>query len=318
MDPGTGKVFIKKILSVYDLNIYYNLYQNPVLGVPCIINYEETDGYLTVIEEYVSGTGLNVLIDRKLLTCEMVQNIAEGLCMILKEMHSRIPAVIHRDIKPSNIIVDDAGAVSLIDFNAAKFYTGQKGRDTILIGTEGYAAPEQYGFGASDIRTDIYGFGMVLREMVQSLEETTMVWDGIITRATAIDAKERYPDDDALMSDLIMARHPMRKFLPPGFRTGKPLKMAAAIAGYAAILFLTTVLKVEGESPIRTGITRAYVCLVALSIVLISFNYLEVCRFMPLCASRKKYIRIIGTLLMNLFAVFVLSVLLVIGISITH
>lgn len=71
------------------------------------------------------------------------------LCNILNALHSMTPPIIHRDIKPSNIIITSYNYAMLLDFNAAKQFSGQNESDTVLIGTPGYAAPEQYGFGSS-------------------------------------------------------------------------------------------------------------------------------------------------------------------------
>lgn len=91
------------------------------------------------------------------------------LCNILEALHSMTPPIIHRDIKPSNIIITSYNYAMLLDFNAAKQFSGQNESDTVLIGTPGYAAPEQYGFGSSSPKTDIYSLGIVLREMLGSI-----------------------------------------------------------------------------------------------------------------------------------------------------
>ena len=57
----------------------------------------------------------------------------------------------------------------LLDFNAAKFFSTSTTEDTVLLGTKGYAAPEQYGFGASTPKTDIYAVGILLNELTSSL-----------------------------------------------------------------------------------------------------------------------------------------------------
>lgn len=81
-------------------------------------------------------------------------------------MHSYYLPIIHRDIKPSNVIVTNDGIVKLLDMNAAKYYKGNAEEDTHLIGTVGYAAPEQYGFGESSVQTDIYALGVLLNYLI--------------------------------------------------------------------------------------------------------------------------------------------------------
>lgn len=67
--------------------------------------------------------------------------------------------IIHRDIKPENVMINDNGVVKLIDFNAAKLYKSYQVNDTVMIGTTGFAAPEQFGIAQSDERTDIFSLG---------------------------------------------------------------------------------------------------------------------------------------------------------------
>lgn len=96
--------------------------------------------------------------------CTDSQCIAMGraLCRLLDTIHRLDPPVIHRDIKPENIVVDDQGRPQLIDFGIARQYRTGAHRDTRAMGTEGTAAPEQYGAAQTDPRTDIYALGMTL------------------------------------------------------------------------------------------------------------------------------------------------------------
>ena len=129
--------------------VYAELYRNPIAGTPRIINYYEETGQLTVIEEYISGTSLQDKIRHADISPnEMLQYMLD-LCTILEQLHLHNPAIIHRDVKPSNVIITSYNRAVLLDFNAAKYHTAAKDSDTILLGTQGYAAPEQYGFGQS-------------------------------------------------------------------------------------------------------------------------------------------------------------------------
>lgn len=93
--------------------------------------------------------------------------IIDQLCDVLEYLHRQQPPVIFRDLKPSNIMVTPQGQVKLIDFGTARFFKPEQTRDTVNLGTPGYAAPEQYGgIGQSDARADIYSLGVVLHEML--------------------------------------------------------------------------------------------------------------------------------------------------------
>lgn len=167
----TGRIYVKKLLGVYNLSVYEQLKENPIAGVPRIFELWEADGVLTVIEEYVSGETLDeLLLKREIFDTCKIRHIMLSLCGVLKCIHAMTPPVIHRDIKPSNIILTPQDNVCLIDFSAAKNARETGGKDTRLLGTEGYAAPEQYGFGASDIKTDIYGAGALLKELLEGCD----------------------------------------------------------------------------------------------------------------------------------------------------
>jgi serine/threonine protein kinase len=121
------------------------------------------DGKLIVVEEYVQGRSLKQVLDEQgLLNEEQAYEIAVQLVDILVRLHQLEPAIVHRDIKPSNIIIEKNGHVNLIDFNAARHVNADKNEDTRMLGTVYFAAPEQFGFGQSDERTDIYGLGATI------------------------------------------------------------------------------------------------------------------------------------------------------------
>lgn len=139
----SDKVYVQKILDVYNIHVYEYLYRNPVAGIPRLINYYEDNNQLIVIEEYISGTSLQKKIDNSDLSVSDIRSYMIMLCNILEALHSMTPPIIHRDIKPSNIIITSYNYAMLLDFNAAKQFSGQHESDTVLIGTPGYAAPEQ-------------------------------------------------------------------------------------------------------------------------------------------------------------------------------
>lgn len=93
-------------------------------------------------------------------------DIAMQICKILMELHGMNPPIIHRDIKPANVMIMPEGVVKLLDFSVAKAENITKKRDTVLLGTSGFAAPEQYGFSASTPQTDIYVMGVLMNLML--------------------------------------------------------------------------------------------------------------------------------------------------------
>ena len=78
----------------------------------------------------------------------------------------RAPPIIFRDLKPQNIMVDRTGQIKLIDFGIARSFQPGKAKDTTLLGTPGYAAPEQHGQSQTDVRSDIYTLGVTLHQLL--------------------------------------------------------------------------------------------------------------------------------------------------------
>ncbi len=163
MDNNT---YIRKTIPCTGLP-YKKLQQIKQLSLPQIyhIAEDENNGITYVIEEHINGSNLQELLDYGTNFSEQeVKDIALQICDALRILHSH--HILHRDIKPSNIIRRDDGIIKLIDFGAAKIMTPDTQRDTRVIGTPGFAPPEQYGFSATDVRSDFYALGKTLEELL--------------------------------------------------------------------------------------------------------------------------------------------------------
>lgn len=203
----TKAIYVKKTLTVYDLQVFQHLKDHPVTGIPRIEELVETDGRLYVIEEYISGRSL-----REALAASGPLSPAEALaclrqlCDILRPLHNLSPPIVHRDIKPSNLLLTPAGRLYLVDFNAAKETSDTKARDTVLLGTAGYAAPEQYGFSPSQPTADIYALGVLLNEMLTGKLPQEELADGpltaVIQKCLRMEPSQRYQTVDLLLGEL--------------------------------------------------------------------------------------------------------------------
>ena len=116
--------------------------------LPGIVDVIENRDALLIVMDYIEGRSLQDLLDEYgAQPREKVLMWAKQLCDTLAYLHGRKPAIIYRDMKPSNVMLKPDGNVMLIDFGAAREYRAGEGKDTISLGTRGYAAPEQYDRG---------------------------------------------------------------------------------------------------------------------------------------------------------------------------
>lgn len=131
----------------------------------------EDGSFAGFLMEYVEGMSLEEsLAQGRRFSVRETAEAGLQLCAILEQMHRREPPVIYRDTKPANILIRPDGTLVVVDYGAARRFRPEAVRDTHRLGTEGYAAPEQYGgWEQSDERTDIYGVGAVLHHMLTGL-----------------------------------------------------------------------------------------------------------------------------------------------------
>ncbi|MCM1089232.1 MAG: serine/threonine protein kinase [Muribaculum sp.] len=320
----SGKIYIRKILDVYNPNIYEYLLEHQITGIPKLYNIYKENGQLILIEEYISGASLQEIIDARTLTPDIIVRFMVELCSILEKLHILSPPIIHRDIKPSNIIITPYNHVFLIDFNAAKYLTDTADHDTVLLGTKGYAAPEQYGFGFSTPRTDIYALGILLKELSAALPVPTNIFDIIIRKCTEMNPSDRMETVQELRAEIQKLeprngknpQHNMsvmwKDFIPPGFRTKTPWKMLIAFPIYLFIFWICLSLEVENASFFHLWLERIWALFMMLSIVFCCFDYHNIRRFIPLCTNKHRLIRYLGVLILNFIIIFSMFIIMVI------
>lgn len=187
---GSGEVY-RKLLSVSCRNL------------PKIMEAAEQDGMVAVLEEYIQGDSLAFLLAGACLTPAEARKITFQLCNALWVLHSL--GAVHRDIKPENVIVRGSEAV-LIDFDASRIFKNGTNQDTQILGTTGYAAPEQYGITQTDERADIYSLGVLLNIMLTGKHPSKELASGrlgrIVQKCTMVNPKKRYKSVLYLMEAL--------------------------------------------------------------------------------------------------------------------
>src|SRR5262249_24667680 len=161
--------------------------------------------------EFIDGATLEDLLERNRgpFSERRVLSWAEQLCDVLEYLHSQNPPIIFRDMKPGNVMLTRQGHIKLIDFGIARFFRPTHETDTQLLGTPGYAPPEQYGTMQTDERSDVYALGMTLhhlltdrfsetgfgakaRDIRAANPEVSISVAAALERATALDPSDRY------------------------------------------------------------------------------------------------------------------------------
>ena len=150
------------------------------------------DGQI-VLEEYIDGITVSQVLDGGKYRYRGAKKVLSGVCHALQVLHDR--GLVHRDVKPENVMIGKTGRVVLIDFNASR-RVSEAQKDTIILGTVGYAAPEQLGITQSDARTDIYATGILLNVMLTGKHPTETFARGragrIVRKCTSLNPDDRY------------------------------------------------------------------------------------------------------------------------------
>lgn len=192
-------------------------------GLPKISDKFDKDGKCYLVMDFVEGDNLEKILEERpaYLSEAKVIEIALALCDILTYMHGRTPPIVFRDLKPENIIYTKDEKLKLIDFGTARFYDAHKKKDTVQIGTIGYAAPEQYA-GSTDHRADIYAFGAMLHHLLTGIDpkqrkpfeaegipvrsvksELSEDIELVVSKALKSDRNKRYPTVADMRIDLL-------------------------------------------------------------------------------------------------------------------
>ena len=216
-------------------------------NLPHVTDFFEERGRAYLVMEFIWGESLEKRLEqtRSPLMEREVLGWAVQICDVLVYLHSRQPPVIFRDMKPSNIMVNHAGLIKLIDFGIARTYKEDKLQDTIALGSENYAAPEQWGQTQTDARADIYGLGATIYHLLANMPPSPAFLPSeptpldqlngalspqavaIVRKAMARDRADRYPSaaemKDALVACLpgyvSPALAPEASAAPPGAQT---------------------------------------------------------------------------------------------------
>lgn len=172
---------------------------------------------LVVVCDYIEGMSLAELVGAvgRLEPSETVRRLRE-LCHAAGVLHAH--DIVHRDVSPGNVVISARGT-HLIDLGNARAHLEGARRDTTLLGTYGFASPEQYGFAQTDARSDIYSLGRLGVYMLTGVLPSDADFDAsylddrlvppalraVIDRACAFEPSSRYQSAAELAAALLEA-----------------------------------------------------------------------------------------------------------------
>lgn len=201
-DRQAKRLCVMKQRELNSIPIYQTLKTLDSQNIPQIYRLFERDGKLIVIEEHIDGQTLEEILIYQEWEEELAEKILLQLCGCLSVLHDK--NIIHRDLKPSNIMLTEKNIVKLIDFGIARIFKPENSSDTELLGTRGYAPPEQFGlfdFGQTDRRSDIYALGVTFKELLG--EDYDGQLKKILDKCTALDPSQRYQSVDEVRAAII-------------------------------------------------------------------------------------------------------------------
>lgn len=138
-------------------------------NLPHIYDHFEEERRQYLVMDFIEGETLEARLQKASLgKVPMGGVLAIGLqlCSVLGYLHTRQPPIIFRDLKPANVMLTAEGHLYLIDFGIARLFKPGQAKDTVLLGSPGYAAPEQYGKAQTTASADMYSLGATLHHLL--------------------------------------------------------------------------------------------------------------------------------------------------------
>ena len=316
------KLYIKKIIYPENYDIYLKLKELSSINLPIVYEILDFEDNIVVIEEYINGLTIDEIMAReKVLSEERVIEYTIDLCNILDILHNCNPPIIHRDIKPSNIIINNDNILKLVDFDVSRIYKDSSSTDTEILGTHGYAAPEQFGFRQSDARTDIYSLGVLMNVMLTGNFPTDNLYQGslapIISKCISLDPDKRYQTVKEL-KDALLKKEPeatkfnankLDNFKLPGFRSGKLVFKIPALIWYS-FLILTAIGLFTDNPTFKDRVADILVTTFFILATLLLGNYRNISNKLPIIRSDRHLIKFTGYALYLLLMLIIMASLL--------
>lgn len=229
----SGKMMIKRFSDPSSIETMHSLCGVRNKNLMQIYDADIIGGLCVTLGEYVNGITLaDSVQQRGLFTEREAVSIIASVCNGLKALHQN--NIIHRDINPNNVMIDSSGCVKIIDYDISRTVKAHQNRDTEVMGTPGYTAPEQFGFQQTNVKADIYSCGVLLNFLLTGKLPNEQLYQGkltpVITRCIELDPNNRYVNIDHLRAVLVNDRRYIKlmgrneietmRFRPlPGYRS---------------------------------------------------------------------------------------------------
>lgn len=319
-----GNICVEKHVNAELSDIYDFVKRNPAPYFPAIYECVRNGDELIVIEEYIEGRNIEEMLRERLFGEEEGVEVILEICRALGILHHAKPQIVHRDLTAENVMISNLGQVKIIDFNIAREVKRGQRRDTQVMGTQGFAAPEQQGHAQTDGRTDIYSAGVLLNYMILGKLPYQETLRGrllpVVEKCMKMDPSDRYQTAEELEAHL-KELYPqyddgekslgktVKRLVPPGFRSRTPWKMVTAVLGYLLITSLCFSMEVTKEGKVIEGIAMVseqfFIWLSQMAFVAFVWDYCGCQRYFPVLRQKNRIARIAVCAVLEFLLLFI-------------
>lgn len=294
-----GQICVKKAMDYMPRDIIEFRSRNKSDYFPQLLEVMEADNQWIIIEEYVSGITLDEYMMGEPVPEEKAVKIARQICKALLTLHHAEPMIVYRDLKTENIMLTSDGKIKLVDFNISRSFQQGKKRDTVLLGTAEYAAPEQFGYFQTDNRTDIYAFGVLFNYMLTAKFPVDYIsesrFSGLIRKCIELEPSRRYQKMEDILVELGDDEKSQQEkeatasesWTIPGFRSKTLWKMGLAVIGYLLIFYMGFSLEFTRDDGTTYPMTMQWIYRVSVTIAQISTVFF-ICNYRGVSEQLKK------------------------------
>ena len=254
---ATGQLMVRRISAPEDYPVMKALCGIRHPNLMSVYSVRIKDGVCVSLCEFINGVTLAFLVENNgTYRIQPAKNIICQICDGLTVLHQH--GMVHRDIKPENVMLNKSGRVKIIDFSISRLMKPEKRKDTNVLGTAGYASPEQFGFGQTNGRADIYACGVLLNYLLTGklpIEELHQgVLRDIIEQCIEIDERKRFQTTNDFKMVLMGKKHNRRRPIqpPPGFRSKRVLPKILTTLFYVTWIIMLFIY-INGFSMLMSG-----------------------------------------------------------------